>query len=361
MTARLFLSKLDLRRFRSHQAFSRDFHGRPVAIYGPNGAGKTNILEAISLLTPGRGLRGAKADEMAGRPEPIGWAVRATVESPEGAREISVSVDLRGAARRQITLDEAPATQTDLGGVLRALWLTPAMDRLWIEGAGERRRFLDRTTLAFDPGHAERSAAYERAMRERNRLLKDGVSDPAWLDALEAQMAERGLEIASARVDALDRLARAQATAETVFPRAEVSIEEEEPVAGVAGVEAYRERLAAGRRRDAAAGRALFGPHRSDLQAIYAAKNMEARHCSTGEQKALLISLVLATARAIDAMAGAPPVMLLDEIAAHLDDGRRAALYDELTAIGAQAWMTGTGPELFEALGERAERIELGG
>ncbi|MEL6278613.1 MAG: DNA replication/repair protein RecF [Pseudomonadota bacterium] len=360
MSDTCFIKALDLRRFRSHAAFSRSFDGRPVAIFGPNGAGKTNIIEAISLLSPGRGLRAAKSEDMAGRPDPIGWAIRATADTVDGERELAVSIDLRTGGRRKLTVDEAPVGQAALGEVLRILWLTPAMDRLWIEGASERRRFLDRTTLAFDPKHAERSAAYERAMRERNRLLKEGVFDPSWLDALEAQMAEHGAQIVIARSNTVDRLRDAQEGASSAFPRADIAVVgEDSPAVDDLDATRYRQRLADSRRRDAAAGRTLFGPHRSDLEAIYKEKSMPARECSTGEQKALLISLVLATARGICAEISAPPILLLDEVAAHLDEGRRASLYDEIVDLGVQAWMTGTGPELFTALGSRAEMLEL--
>ena len=366
----MHLSALELRQFRSHHHFSRRFDARLVCIYGPNGAGKTNILEAISLLSPGRGLRGAKAEEMARRPEAIGWAVRGEIEGPEGAKRLSVSVDLRGGAKRRVDLDGVASSQAALGAVIRSLWLTPAMDRLWIEGAGERRKFLDRTTLAFDPKHAERAAAYERALRERNRLLKEPSPPPAWLDALEKRMATAGLAMIDARRNALSRLQYAQEHAKTLFPKAEIAILGEaenffEPPKSSAydaasaenEKEKYTRLLRDYRNKDMAAGRTLIGPHRSDLSAIFRAKGVEARYCSTGEQKALLISLVLSTARSLRDSIGAAPILLLDEVAAHLDHDRRAALYDEIRALGAQAWMTGTGPELFDTLGENAQRV----
>jgi DNA replication and repair protein RecF len=231
------------------------------------------------------------------------------------------------------------------------------MDRLWTDAAEGRRRFLDRIALSFFPEHGEAALAYEKAMRERNRLLKEDLRDPAWYGALEAQMAKAGGAIAAGRRAALDRVAAAQAAAETAFPAADLSVayleempEAEEPLA---------QALAEGRRRDLASGRTLTGPHRADLAAVYAEKRMPAAECSNGEQKALLISLVLANARALADELGAAPILLLDEVAAHLDAARRAALYDEICALGAQAWMTGTGPELFEALGDRAQRIEV--
>lgn len=360
------LRALELRRFRSHASLALSLDERSVAIHGPNGAGKTNILEAVSLLSPGRGLRGAKAEELAARPDPIGWAVAARLRADNYAEDtrVQVSVDLRQTAKRVISVDDATENQLALGRLSSALWLTPAMDRLWIEGASERRRFLDRLTLAFDPAHAERSAAYEKAMRERNRLLKEGHFEPAWLCALEAQMATAGAGIIRARSATIEALIEAQSGAKTLFPKAQIAIlqsseVEENGAASHRDETGLAEALERGRRRDAAAGRTLSGPHRDDLNAIYAEKAIEARHCSTGEQKALLISLVLAAARALEARHGRTPLLLLDEVAAHLDEARRAALYDEICAIGAQAWMTGTGPELFEALGDRAQWVAL--
>lgn len=361
------LSFLSVSHFRSHLRATLELDGRPVALFGPNGAGKTNLLEAVSLLSPGRGLRRAPSDELARRPEAIGWKISARVETPDGPREIETMAEAGGA--RAVRIDGKAATQARLGELLRIVWLTPAMDRLWIEGATERRRFLDRATLSFDPGHAERSLAYEKAMRERNRLLKDDVRDRAWHGALEARMAETGAAIARARVEAVARLSAAQADAETAFPAAEIAAEGEterrfaeacaagdDPAAAEAATAVWlRTALAEGRGRDFAAGRALIGPHRTDLTAIYSAKATEARLCSTGEQKALLVSLVLANARALARDTGSPPLLLLDEVAAHLDADRRRALYDEISALSAQAWMTAAGRELFAPLEGRAQ------
>lgn len=368
------LSSLTLSHFRSHKRWSLGTDGRPVALFGPNGAGKTNILEAISMLSPGRGLRRAQAEELIRRPEQIGWKVSALIDTPDGPREVETSVQGPG-QRRDVRVDDKAATQASLGEISPMIWLTPAMDRLFTEGASERRRFLDRAALSFDPKHGEQSLTYEKAMRERNRLLKDGPADPAWLTALEAQMATAGAALALTRAHTAARLSAAQDEAETAFPRAEISIDGEaeqrfaeiieaggDPADEQGSAEAaLKEAFASGRFRDGQAGRTLSGPHRSDLTAIYAAKGVEAKLCSTGEQKALLISLVLANARALAASSGAPPIILLDEVAAHLDQDRRAALYDEITALGAQAWMTGTGAELFVALGNRGHQVEVVG
>ncbi|XDA98322.1 DNA replication/repair protein RecF [Sulfitobacter sp. LCG007] len=352
----LCLTSLTLSHFRSHKAARIAVDARPVAIHGRNGAGKTNLLEALSLLSPGRGLRRASAEDMTRRPEALGWKLHAHLDGPEGAHEIEIWSEAGSA--RQLRLDGKPLPQTALARVARVLWLIPAMDRLWIEGAEVRRRFLDRMTLSFEPDHADLSIAYEKAMRERNRLLKDMVRDPVWYRALEARMAETGIAIETNRANALSRLQAAQDGAASSFPAARLEITQPES-AMPATVEELREALADSRSRDMAAGRSLVGPHRADLAGTYAEKDVPARDCSTGEQKALLVSLILANARALAEETGAAPLLLLDEVAAHLDPGRRAALYDEICALGAQAWMTGTESELFGALGDRAQYLEV--
>jgi len=349
--AGLYLSNLTLSHFRSHKRAVIDMTNIPVAIHGDNGAGKTNILEALSLLSPGRGLRRASAEHMTRRPEGLGWKITAVLHGPLGVSEIEVTSE-KGAAR-QVRIDGKPAPQTALGRIARVLWLIPSMDRLWIEGADGRRRFLDRMTLSFLPDHADISLTYEKAMRERNRLLKDMVREPSWYAALEARMAETGVAIHHNRLHALEALSQAQDAAETAFPTASLTLECDMP----SDVEEMRAALSENRMRDLAAGRTLIGPHRADLIGTYAAKGIPARDCSTGEQKALLVSLILANARALAADFGAPPLLLLDEVAAHLDAGRRASLYDEIIALGAQAWMTGTEDGLFDAMGDRAQSI----
>lgn len=389
MTARIL--SLRLGQFRSYVAGVIAAEGRSVALHGPNGAGKTNVLEAVSLLSPGRGLRRAGADELGRQPDSLGWRLRAEAQTPGGEIEI-VTGARPDTPSRQVEIDGKTATQTALGHHLRIVWLTPAMDRLWMEGASERRRFLDRITLGFAPGHAEASLGYEKAMRDRNRLLKEGRLDPAWLGGLEAQMARHGARITRARAEALARLQDAEITSEndleasrgevsknrpqTLFPKADLAIVGRmetrflEVIRSTGQVDADLDEiesdeaaglshaLSTGRGRDAAAGRTLEGPHRSDLEAIYAAKDMPARNCSTGEQKALLISLILANARAL-AAAGTPPILLLDEVAAHLDTDRRAALYAEIEALGCQAWMTGTEAGLFDGLGPDALHLAV--
>ncbi|WP_066703076.1 DNA replication/repair protein RecF [Celeribacter ethanolicus] len=353
----LFIEELSLSHFRSHKAARLELDGRPVAIWGPNGAGKTNILEAVSLLSPGRGLRRASPDEIARKPEGFGWKIRADLHSLHQFHEVETWAEPGNS--RNVKIDGKAAAQVALGRIARVVWLIPAMDRLWIEGAEGRRRFLDRMVMSFEPRHAEAVLAYEKAMRERNRLLKDMVRDAHWYGALEAQMAEHGAAIMAHRIATLTRLAEAQEGAETAFPAAELSLKASDDMDLPAEQEALLSAFREGRPRDLAAGRTLIGPHRADLGAIYTAKGVPADQCSTGEQKALLISLILANGRALAEDFGAAPIFLLDEVAAHLDASRRAALYDEICALGAQAFMTGTGPELFAELGTRAMQIEV--
>lgn len=352
----LYLSHLFLSHFRSHKRAEISLGPEPIAIFGPNGAGKTNILEAVSLLSPGRGLRRSSAQEMTRRPEALGWKLSAHLTVAAQTHELEIWSE--AGAPRQTRIDGKSVSQIGLGRVARILWLIPAMDRLWIEGAEGRRRFLDRMTLSFDPAHAETSLLYEKAMRERNRLLKEGVRDPVWYRVIEAQMAQAGAAIHHSRMQALARVAAAQAAAQTAFPSALLTLEHPE------GCEDLTEAglltaLTDARARDMAAGRCLIGPHRADLQGVFAAKGVAARDCSTGEQKALLVSLILANARALAEDIGAPPLLLLDEVAAHLDADRRAALYAEITALGAQAWMTGTDAALFDSLGARAQYLTV--
>lgn len=345
----LRLTHLTLSRFRSHARVEVAFDGRPVVLSGSNGAGKTNLLEAISLLSPGRGLRRAAPEDLGAQPAGLGWKVQAQLTRDGLLHEIETGA-APGAAR-QVRIDGKAAPQAALGRLVPMLWLTPAMERLWIEGAEGRRRFLDRLVLALHPGHAEAALAYDKAMRERNRLLREHVSDPRWHMALEARMAEAGATLTANRRDTLAQLARASDPA-SPFPQPDLTLQDDSP-ADLATA------LAEGRQRDMAAGRALTGPHRADLGAVWADKGRPAAQCSTGEQKALLISTILAHSRALHAMAGHAPILLLDEVAAHLDDSRRAALYDALCGLGAQAFLTGTGPELFAPLGRRAQAFRL--
>jgi DNA replication and repair protein RecF len=343
--------RLALSHFRSHRLTVLDLQGRTAVFAGPNGAGKTNVLEAVSLLSPGRGLRRAEGAELSRRPEAIGWKISADLAGPDGGHQVETWAEPGEA--RQVRIDGKPAPQAALGRLCRILWLVPSMDRLWLDGAEGRRRFLDRVALSFFPDHGEAVLDYDKAMRERNRLLKDAVQDARWYAALELQMGAAADLITGNRRGAVARLLAAQGD-DSVFPAADLRLVCEGPAEGAG----FRQALAEGRRRDMAAGRTLAGPHRADLLALYAAKAMPAAQCSTGEQKALLIRLILANARALADGAGTP-VLLLDEVAAHLDPDRRAALYGEIEALGAQALMTGTEPALFDSLGGRGQRFAV--
>jgi DNA replication and repair protein RecF len=369
--ATLAITQLRLSNFRSYASAEIAVSGRPVVLTGANGAGKTNLLEAISLLAPGRGLRGATLSEHT-RKGPAAtnslWAVSATVQRSGENYEIGtgLSAGVSGTSR-QVHLNGAPAqSSADLGELIQMAWLTPAMDRLFIEGASGRRRFLDRLTLGFAPSHAAASLRYEQAMRERARLLKYGPRDPAWLSALEEQMAEHGLAIVAARNDAVARLNSALAERREVgaFPSAQLGMEGDADrllaESGQGPDNSFRETLEHCRVRDAESGRTGFGPHVSDLFVRHTTKRTDARDCSTGEQKALLISIVLAQARQLSHIReGFAPILLLDEIVAHLDAVRRAALFEEILALGAQAWMTGTELSMFAPLSGHADIFEV--
>jgi DNA replication and repair protein RecF len=349
--SRLAVTRLRLTNFRSYASGEIAVSGAPVVLAGPNGAGKTNVLDAISLLSPGRGLRGAKLAEHIRKGPVVSeetlWAVAATVARGEIEYEIGTGLT-QASASRQVRLNGVAAgSSADLGDIVQLIWLTPAMDRLFIESAGGRRRFLDRLVLGFDAGHARSATRYETAMRERARLLKYGPRDPAWLDGLENEMAEAGTQIAQARAATVEKLSRALAERGEAgaFPAAALNLTDE---LHLSSTDALRGQLAAGRMRDAEAGRTLVGPHTTDLAVRHTAKRADARDCSTGEQKALLISIMLADARELARVReGLAPILLLDEIAAHLDATRRAALFEEIHSLAAQAWMTGTDLSLF--------------
>ncbi|MFA6116596.1 MAG: DNA replication/repair protein RecF [Sphingomonas sp.] len=350
-------SRLVLTDFRNHADAAIEPGPGFVVLTGENGAGKTNILEAVSLLAPGRGLRRAPLGEMARQGGSGGFGVAATVA---GDVEIATGTQPSAPERRIVRIQGAPVAATALAEWLTILWLTPAMDRLFVEPASERRRFLDRLTLALNPGHAVHSNRYEAAMRARNRLLAEadeGVrpADPEWLNALEAQMAEHGVAIDSARRDAVAALAERLADQpEGPFARAGLALE------GWTGAgDTLAGDLAQGRRRDTAAGRTLVGPHRTDLAVMHLGKGQAAALCSTGEQKALLLGVVLAHADLVAERTGQAPILLLDEVAAHLDPFRRAALFERLAGKG-QVWMTGTESALFDEVGNDAFRLTIG-
>lgn len=361
------VARLILQNFRSYPALDLAIGGRLVALCGENGAGKTNLLEALSLFAPGRGLRRADLAEMARMPGDGSFAVSLTLadDGPRLGMGLA-SPDMDGRRARLARIDGAPAGSAQaFSDHLRLVWLTPDLDGLFRGAAGDRRRFLDRLVLAVDPGHGTRSNALEKALRSRNRLLEESPYEKSWLDAIEREIAELGVAVAAARAETVARLSAiiAQTRDETSpFPSADIALtgEIDAMVAQLPALDAedgYRALLAQSRPRDRAAGRTLTGPQASDLVVRHAEKDIPAGLGSTGEQKALLIGLVLAHARLVTAMSDLPPLVLLDEVAAHLDPRRRAALYEGLAALGCQVWMTGADPALFGDLPDGAQRL----
>jgi DNA replication and repair protein RecF len=370
-----FLRRLSLTNFRSYHAAQVELdRAGPVVVTGANGAGKTNLIEAISLLAPGRGLRRATLEELAFSEGNGAWAVSAELEGMLGLATLGTGIDPPAgedaAPSRQARIDrESAGSAAAFADHLRVVWLTPAMDRLFNGPASERRRFLDRLVLAVDAQHGSRVNGLERSLRSRNRLLEDATSDPHWLDAVEHETAEMAVAVAAARAETVTRLAASLAGAADSapeFPLAEIALdgwmEQLLPAHSAAEIEdRYRALLKDARARDAAAGRTLDGPHLSDLQVNHAGKGIAAADASTGEQKALLIRLVLAHAGLIKEMTGFAPVLLLDEVIAHLDPKRRSALYDALASLGTQTWMTGADPAAFGDIMDRAEVFEVRG
>jgi len=355
---RVRLTRLALTNFRNHAAARIDPDAAHVVLTGPNGAGKTNVLEAVSLLSPGRGLRRATYAQMVRKDTGAGWTVHARIDKDGEAHAVGTGLP-PGASSRQVRIDGEDARPDDLTRLLRVLWLTPAMDGLFTGGASERRRFLDRLALALFPDQGSRANAYERAMRQRNRMLEEGIGDASWFDAVEREMAEHGAALTRARLELALRLNAEQAVRASAggdFPQAVLSVVGETDDGDAARFAAV---LRDGRGRDRAAGRTRAGPHRADLEVVHVEKAMPAGLASTGEQKAILIGIVLGHAALVARATGETPVLLLDEVAAHLDPGRRAALYDTLDTLGAQTFMTGTDESLFAALGDRAARFHV--
>ncbi len=361
-----YISSLKLHNFRCYVKLKIDgLESGLIVLFGPNGAGKTNVLEAVSLLTPGRGLRKAKMVEMQCKTTGESWAVAASVSGGGVENQIGTGLDARTEKRTVRINGETAKSQAALADYFSCLWLTPQMDGIFLGPSSERRSFLDRMIYASDPAHAGRVARYENAMRQRARLLSEGKDDRAWLEALEIQMAETGVAIAASRLEFVEKLQQACVEFQTPdFPHAALSvrgtIEELLPHSPALEVEEmFKYQLAQSRGVDMRTGGAASGPHKSDLLVRYAPKNMAADQCSTGEQKALLIGIVLAHAGLIKASMGAAPALLLDEVAAHLDEGRRAALYDLLLARGGQVWLTGTDKGLFSAVEGKAQFFEV--
>ncbi len=377
--ALLAVRQLRLTDFRNYRQLRLDCDLSPVVLVGANGAGKTNLLEALSFLVPGRGLRRARLDEVCRRrigangrgeePDTTAWAVAATLDTPDGRLAIGTGLEPARSEtalpRRVVRIDGRPASsQTALGLHVAAVWLTPQLDRLFLDGPGERRRFLDRLVTALHPEHAGDAAAYDNALRQRARLLGEGNRDPHWFTALEDTLARHGVALAANRADTVQRLDAAARLGVGPFPRASLAMTGEIDgwLASMAAIDAedrMRAELAASRSRDAEAGTTSCGPHRSDLAVRHLDLDLPAAEGSTGQQKALLVSIALAHARLVALSRGRPPLLLLDEIAAHLDAERRAALFEEVLALGVQSWMTGTDADLFKPLAGRAQLLRV--
>jgi DNA replication and repair protein RecF len=375
---RASVSRLTMSNFRCYKSQRMEVGPGPVVLNGPNGAGKTNVLEALSFLVPGRGLRGVKLAEISRRdpqskePSNRQWAVAAHLETKNGPRTVGTGREIQPGARREkriVLVDGGTMrSQTALGEILSAQWLTPQMDRLFLEGASARRRFLDRLVFGIDPAHAGRVSAYEHAMRERSQLLRHGqpdsnlVADPEWLSILEKTMASKGVAVSAARIEVatkLDQLAGKRAQ-EGIFPSASISVKGtlEDWLDGAPALEAedrMEKLLKDNRQSDRDNGSAQIGPHRSDMLVSHLGTGQIAKLCSTGEQKALLISLILANTELSAAQSGSLPLLLLDEVAAHLDEARREDLFAEIIKLGIQAWMTGTDVGLFSSIKKEAQ------
>jgi DNA replication and repair protein RecF len=362
------IRRLTLAKFRSYRAASLTVDAQLAVLVGPNGAGKTNLIEAISFLAPGRGLRRATLDEVAFAEGDGAWAVAAEVEGALGLATLGTGIEPPAsedaALSRKYRVDgEAVTSSSAFSSHLSIVWLTPAMDGLFGGPAAERRRFLDRLVLAVDGTHNSRVNALERSLRSRNRLLEQPNPDPHWLDAVERETAEMAIAVAAARAETVRRLAAAlmrNRNPASPFPWAGIALDGwienalmEQPATEVE--DRYRTVLRNNRARDAAAGRTTDGPQLTDLDVLYGPKGIAADRASTGEQKALLIGLILAHASLVAEMTGFAPLLLLDEVIAHLDPGRRAALFDALAALAAQVWMTGADPAPFADVASRAQ------
>jgi DNA replication and repair protein RecF len=361
------LIRLSLTDFRNHAGADMTAQAGLVALYGDNGAGKTNILEAISLLAPGRGLRRAPLGDMVRDGAGGGFAIFAEIQAGADLAPVALGTGIEPAhpGRRIVRINGAAAAAASLGEWIAVLWLTPAMDRLFVETAGNRRRFLDRLVLALDPRHAQHSNRYEAALRARGKLLTDlATADGQWLASLEAQLAEHGAAMDAARQHMLTALSAELAEQpDAPFARPLLTLVDSDgaPREALHSIEELKVLFLSRRRIDAAAGRATAGPHRDDLSAVHAATGRAAARCSTGEQKAMLLSLILAHSDCVARLRGARPVLLLDEVAAHLDPSRRAALYERLAGQGGQAWLTGTEAALFADMPGPVTRFRIAG
>ena len=349
----LLLSSLKISHFRTHKLSVIRPSNQPIVIFGSNGSGKTNILEAISMLVPGRGLRQAKFSELSRQPDLLGWQVSAELHIFGSTYEVCTFWG--ESSNRKVTVDGKFVSQSELGRLVRVLWITPQMDRIWLDGSAERRRFLDRLVSTLVPDHTENSIQYHKALKQRNKLIKDRVSDPKWYNALEWQMALSGSAIDLARYNVISQIMAMQKKSVSSFPAAELGL------IGTAykSAKEFQYDLASSRPADIYAGRTLKGPHLSDLTSIYSLKSINAKNCSTGEQKALLISIIIATAKIQLEKFNTPPILLFDEVAAHLDSERRSLLYQELCNLGLQVFLTGTDINIYEELRTQAKYFRL--
>ena len=330
-----------------------NFESKPIVLFGLNGAGKTNVLEAISMFAPGRGFRRVKFSELSRRPDSIGWKLTGNFQTQDRSFEIINHWD--EVSGRKILIDGKSSNQSELGRLVRILWLTPAMDRIWLNGSIDRRRFLDRIVSNIVPEHTDNMINYHRALKQRNKLIKEQVSNAEWFDAVEKYMSISGFEINNARYYVIKKIMAMQKKSVSSFPIADLSI-----IGGkFSSAEEFKVALAQNRKQDLYAGRTLLGPHLTDLGAIYSSKGVSAKNCSTGEQKALLISVIIATAKIQLELFQTPPILLFDEVSAHLDEERRSLLYDELSKLNLQFFLTGTESNIFKDLETRAQYHQI--
>ncbi len=361
------VERLTLTHFRCYEIFSVSLDLKPVVVTGPNGAGKTNLLEALSYLIPGRGMRRARLSEVSRQGSTAPWAMSVHLKDQGGSLQVGTGLDPEApASERRVTRinGEKVKSQSVLSEWVSMVWLIPQMDRLFLEGPQDRRRFLDRLVYGFDPGHAMRLHRYEKVLKERNLLLRQGYFDRHWMEGLEDILVNDGIAITVARREVVGQLSAVLQNQDTIFPCAELSLE-----GGLENLlhqrnlleveEDVRRLLAESREQDRVTGRTSFGPHRSDLLAVLPEKNQVAALCSTGEQKALLLSIVMASAHLLSVRTGAIPLLLLDEVVAHLDETRRSALFDTILKLKIQAWLTGTDASLFKELKGNAQFLSL--
>ena len=347
------LTSLKISHFRTHRFSVLEPLDQPVVLFGLNGVGKTNVLEAISMFAPGQGFRRAKFSDLNRRPDLLGWKLRGKFKSFDHSFEVITSWN--ESSGRRITIDGKSASQSEIGRLIRILWITPLMDRIWLDGSSERRRFIDRIVSNLVPDHTENIIQYYKALKQRNRLIKDKINDSNWYDSVEKQMAVFGVKIDEARLNVVDQITEKQKNSSSGFPSANLYL----MGSRYSSHEEFQAALFESRKKDMFSGRTLLGPHLSDLGAIFLSKGMEAKNCSTGEQKALLISIIIATVKIQIDFFQTPPILLFDEVSAHLDAERRTILYEELNKLNLQVFLTGTDSLIFQELIGRVKYYEV--